>query len=74
MSLDDFDDFEADESFRLFVAFAFMRLTDFDLDDLDVYVQLVVLDLNDFAFDDFEEEELFRLFVTLTFMRLTTFG
>jgi hypothetical protein len=56
------------------VAFAFMRLTDFDLDDLDVYVQLVVLDLDDFAFDDFEEDELFRLFVTLTFMRLTTFG
>ena len=71
---DDFDDFEADESLRLFVAFAFMRLTDFDLDDLDVYVQLVVLDLDDFAFDDFEEDDSLGLFVALTFMCLTSFG
>jgi len=45
-----------------------------DLDDLDVYVQSVVLDLDDFAFDDFEEDDSLGLFVALTFMRLTTFG
>lgn len=58
----------------IFVASNDIDLDDLvDLDDLDVYVQLVVLDLDDFAFDDFEEDHSLRLFVALTCMRLTTF-
>jgi hypothetical protein len=77
-SLDDLDDLdltllEVDESVR-FAASTDIALGDFDLDVFDVYVQLVVLDLYDFAFDDFDKDESPTLSVALTFMRLSTFG
>jgi hypothetical protein len=64
---------EVDESVR-FAASTDIALGDFDLDVFDVYVQLVVLDLYDFAFDDFDKDESPTLSVALTFMRLSTFG